>query len=151
VSETRLSRLLRAPRGEVYCALVDPVLLVRWRFPEGVRCEIHEFHVHNGGRLRVSLTRDAPGQGGPRTESYHGLFVELRPNEKVVELTELETADASLQGKMLLTIALKDEGEGTRLDLLHQDLPPGLKPEDNALGWTGALDRLAALLESGED
>lgn len=31
---------------------------------------------------------------------------------------------------------------------IHEDVPPGVSPEDNEAGWPSALERLAKLLEA---
>lgn len=103
-----------------------------------------------GGVLRVSLTYDAPDQVGKTTEhtdTYHGRFVRLVPNELVVEVDEFETADPALQGEMTSTITLADADGGTDLVAVQDGLPSGVSPADNETGWHEALDRLAALVE----
>ncbi len=44
----------------------------------------------------MSLTYRAPtasGKTSPHTDTYHGRFVRLVPNERVVEVDQFETAD----------------------------------------------------------
>lgn len=41
------------------------------------------------------------------------------------------------------------EFEGRELVAVHDGLPPGLAPADNEAGWREALDKLAALVETG--
>ena len=111
---------------------------------------MHEVEPHEGGRLRISLTYDAPertGKTGDRTDTYHGRFVELVPNERVVEVDEFETDDPRLTGEMTITIGLADAaGGGTELVAVHDGLPEGVSAADNEIGWRAALARLAALL-----
>jgi uncharacterized protein YndB with AHSA1/START domain len=100
--------------------------------------------------VRVSLTYEAPDRVGKtqgRTDSYHGRFAALVPDELVVEVDEFETADAALQGEMTITIRLRDAAGGTELVAQHDGLPPGVPPRDNEVGWQQALARLAALVE----
>lgn len=154
MTTTRVSRRLDAPRAHVYAALVDPALVARWRFPEGMSCEVHEFDAREGGRLRVSLTYDDPastaGKSSTRTDTYTGRFERLVPDELVVEVDEFETEDPALSGAMAITIALADaEGGGTDLVAVHEGLPEGVRPADNELGWSQALDRLDALTARG--
>jgi uncharacterized protein YndB with AHSA1/START domain len=152
VATTRVSRLVRAPRGEVYAALVDPEAVARWKFPSGMSCVLHEYDARVGGRLRVSLTyetSDGVGKTSARTDTYHGRFVELVPGERVVEVDEFETGDPALRGETRATFELRDADGGTEVVGLHENLPPGLSLEDNEAGWRSALDRLAALVEGG--
>lgn len=50
---------------------------------------------------------------------------------------------------MTITITLSDEAGGTRVDAVHDGVPPGVPAADNETGWRMALARLAALVETG--
>jgi uncharacterized protein YndB with AHSA1/START domain len=148
MSTTRAHRHLNAPRSRVYAALIDPEDIVRWKVPRSMTCELHEF---DGESFRISLTYDAPDRAGKttaHTDTYHGRFAELVPDEKVVEVDEFETDDPDLAGPMTITITLADADGGTDLDAVHEGLPDGVAPEDNEAGWHESLDRLAELVES---
>jgi uncharacterized protein YndB with AHSA1/START domain len=114
-------------------------------------CEVHSFDAREGGTYRISLTYDAPTAAGKttaQTDTYHGRFVKLVPNEKVVEVDEFETADPALRGEMTITITLVDAPGGADLLAEHKGLPPGVSPADNETGWRMALAKLAALVEA---
>lgn len=152
MASTRVGRHLKAPRERVYAALIHAEASAAWKVPMGMTSEVHEFEGREGGRLRVSLTYDAPtgaGKTTAHTDTYHGRFVELVPNERVVEVVEFETADPDLAGEMTVTTTLADADGGTELVAVHDGLPPGLAPADNEAGWREALDKLAALVETG--
>ncbi len=152
MSSTRATRHLKAPREAVYRALVDPRAVVRWKVPDGMSCHVHSFDAREGGSFRISLTYDVPsgtGKTTAHTDTYHGRFLKLVPNEQVVEVDEFETDDPSLRGEMTITITLADAGGGTILSAVHEGLPPGLSAADNETGWRMALERLAALVEAG--
>jgi uncharacterized protein YndB with AHSA1/START domain len=138
---------LKAPRDVVYAALVGPDKIVRWKFPAGMSCEVHEF---DGTTFRISLTYDSDGPVGKtsaHTDTYHGRFERLVPNELVVEVDEFETSDPAFQGEMTLTIELAEAHGGTDLRAVHEGVPRGIAPADNEAGWRSALDRLAMLVE----
>jgi len=150
MAETRIVRQVDAPRAAVYRALVDPAAVALWRFPAGMRIEVHELEPRVGGAIRVSLTytdADGTGKTTARTDTYRGRFVELVEDERVVEVDEFETSDPEMRGEMRITIELADVAGGTELRALHEGLPPGIPPEQNELGWREALARLAALVE----
>jgi hypothetical protein len=67
---------------------------------------VDQFEPREGGQVRVSLTYASSGVGKSkdRTDTYAGRFVELVPDERVVEIDEFETEDPSLQGEMRMTI-----------------------------------------------
>jgi hypothetical protein len=58
MSSTRIRRHLNAPRATVYCALLDPQAIAKWKVPEGMTCHVHEFDAREGGSFRISLTYD---------------------------------------------------------------------------------------------
>jgi Uncharacterized conserved protein len=150
MSSTVVRRLLHAPRDSVYRALIDPRAVATWKVPDGMSCEVHEFDAREGGSIRVSLSYDEPtgsGKTTSRTDTYHGRFVKLVPNEEVVEVDEFETTDPALRGEMTITITLADADGGTELLAVHDGLPPGVSTADNETGWRMALAKLAALVE----
>ena len=150
MSSTRLRQRVNAPRALVYHALLDPDAVTRWMVPDGMTSRVHEFERREGGVFRISLTYDAPtgtGKTTAQTDTYHGRFLKLVPNEQVVEVVEFETADPSMCGEMTITITLVDAGDGTEVHAVHDGLPPGLSPADNELGWRSSLAKLAALVE----
>lgn len=150
MSTTRVIRHINAPREVVYAALLNPGLVARWKVPEGMTCEVHSFEPREGGNLRISLTYDMPtetGKTSAHTDTYHGRFVSLVPNSRIVEVDEFETDDPSLSGEMTITITLTDSGGGTDLEALHEGLPSGVAPGDNVTGWQMSLAKLADLLE----
>jgi uncharacterized protein YndB with AHSA1/START domain len=147
---THLRQHVNAPRPSVYRAILDPVAVARWMVPDGMTSRVHAFDARVGGAFRISLTYDAPsgtGKTTARTDTYHGRFVELVPDERIVELVEFETADPALQGEMRITYALTDADGGTNVSAEHDRLPPGLSERDNETGWRMSLGKLAALVE----
>lgn len=147
---TRIGRRIKAPRAAVYRALLDPQAVAVWRVPDGMTSTVHMFEPWEGGRVRVSLTYEDPARIGKtvsRTDTYHGRFVTLVPDTLVVEVDEFETADPALRGEMTSTIRLRDAEGGTELEAVHDNLPPGVAPADNELGWRLSLGKLTKLLE----
>lgn len=152
MSATRIRRHVNAPRAMVYRALLDARAVAKWKVPTGMTCQVHAFDAREGGSFRISLTYDAPtgtGKTTAHTDTYHGRFVRLVPNEQVVEVDEFETTDPALRGEMTITITLSDADGGTDLLAVHDGLPRGVSPADNETGWRMALDKLAALVEVG--
>ncbi len=143
---------MNAPRAAVYRALLDADAVARWRVPDGMRSQVHEFDPREGGSFRVSLTYDAPtstGKSAPNTDTYHGHFVTLVPDERVVEVFEFETDNPALRGEMTMTTTLTDADGGTNVVIVHEGLPDSVPPADNETGQRMALDNLARLVEAG--
>ena len=151
MSTTRVTRRIHAPRERVYAALIDADAVARWKVPASMTCEVHAFDAREGGRLRISLTYEAPdavGKTTAHTDTYHGRFERLVPHELVVEVDEFETSDPDLEGEMTITVSLSDAPTTPAAPTWSpctKDVPRGVSPDDNALGWRESLDRLAAL------
>jgi len=143
---------LNAPRASVYRALLDPRAVATWKVPNGMTSHVHAFDAREGGSFRISLTYDEPTRAGKttaHTDTYHGRFVKLVPNEQVVEVVEFETTDPAMRGEMTITITLADADGGTDVLAVHEGLPRGVPTADNEAGWREALAKLAALVEAG--
>src|SRR4051794_3620378 len=130
--------------------MLDAQAVATWKVPTGMRSVVHEFDAREGGSFRVSLTYDDTDRGGKtsaHTDTYHGRFLRLLPDEQGGGELEFETADPALQGKMTITVTLAEAGGGTDLLAVHDGLPPGVPIADNEEGWTISLAKLAALVE----
>ena len=150
MSTTRVLRHIRAPRARVYRALLDAESVQQWMVPDQMTSCVHLFEAREGGRIRISLTYDRPDAAGktdPHTDSFSGRFERLRPDTEVVQSIEFETDDPAMQGKMTITYTLSDADGGTVVIGLHENLPPGVAPADNELGWSMSLAKLARLVE----
>jgi uncharacterized protein YndB with AHSA1/START domain len=153
VSSTHTRYRIEAPRASVYRALLDADAVARWRVPTGMTSHVHAFEPREGGKFRISLTYAEPtgtGKTTAHTDTYHGRFVKLVPNEQVVEVVEFETADPALQGEMTISYTLADADGGTEVIAVHDSLPPGVSTTDNETGWRMSLANLAALVEADE-
>lgn len=152
MTTTRVSQLVRAPRAAVYRAILDPEAIRRWMVPDGMTSEVHAFDAREGGCFRITLTYDAPTDAGKTTaqsDSFAGRFARLVPDEQVVQVVAFDAADAAMQGEMTITYDLREVDGGTEVVGTHANVPPGVSPEDNELGWRMSLGKLAALVEGG--
>jgi len=152
MSSTRISRHVRAPRARVYRALLDARAVARWMVPPGMTSHVHKFDPREGGSIRISLTYEAPtgtGKTTAHTDTYHGRFTRLAPDEQMVEVVEFETDNPAMRGEITIAITLADADGGTEVTAVHDGLPSGVPPTDNELGWQQSLARLAELVEAG--
>jgi uncharacterized protein YndB with AHSA1/START domain len=148
---TRVSRHVNASRPAVYRALLDAAAIAEWRVPEGMTSHVHHFDAREGGLFRVSLTYEEPsgtGKSAPHTDTYHGHFAGLVPDEQVVEVFEFETADPALRGTMTMTTTLTEADGGTDVLVVHEGIPDSVPAADNELGTRMALAKLARLVEA---
>ncbi|MFD7118527.1 SRPBCC domain-containing protein [Streptomyces sp. NPDC059922] len=148
---TRVSRRVNAPRTAVYRALLDADAIARWRVPDGMTSQVHAFDPREGGTFRVSLTYDDPnatGKSAAHTDTYHGQFVRLVPDEQVTEVFAFETADPGMSGTITMTTTLTDADGATDVLIVHEGMPDDVPAADNELGTRMALANLARLVEA---
>jgi uncharacterized protein YndB with AHSA1/START domain len=151
MSTTRMQQRINAPRGDVYRALIDSDSVRQWMVPDGMTSEIYAYEAKEGGFFRISLTYEDPNAAGKstcHTDTYHGHFITLVPGDRVVEVMEFETPDPSMAGEMTMTFTLTEADGATLLEAVHENVPAGVRPEDNELGWRMSLGKLAKLVES---
>lgn len=152
---TQVSQIVHAPRDAVYRAFVDAGALAAWLPPEGMRGQVHAFDPREGGAFRLSLTYIEPdestrGKTSDATDTVEGRFAELRSGELIVWVTAFESDDAAFAGDMRITWTLADAAEGTDVTVLCEDIPSGVRLEDNAEGSRSSLRKLAAFVEDHE-
>ena len=151
MASTHITRHVNASRSKVYAAFLDPAAVAKWMVPTGMTSHVHVFDGREGGTFRISLTYDAQtsaGKTSAHTDTHHGRFATLVPNQRIVEVVEFETEDPALRGEMRITITLHDADGGTDVVAVHDGLPPGVPLADNEAGWRSSLAKLAALVEA---
>src|ERR1035441_6539654 len=110
-----ISRRINAPPSAVYRALLDATAVERWRAPDGMSSHVHAFDARQGGVFRISLTYQGPTSAGKtddRTDTFHGYFQRLVPNQEVVEVIEFETTNPEFFGEMTVTTTLREVDGG---------------------------------------
>lgn len=149
-----VTRLVHAPRAAVYRALLDPEAVAIWRVPPSMSAVVHELDPREGGTFRISLTYATSGRVGKSagaTDTCRGRFTRLEPDTMVREVIEFETKDPRLRGPFTITTVLADAPGGTRVDITHEGLPPGVALADERRGTAEALEQLARLVEAAVD
>ena len=129
------TRRLKAPPAKVYAAWTDPQKIIRWfgrsdAKPNSFHAEID---ARIGGRFRVSFST---------AEEYYevdGVYREVVPNEKLVFSWAWHSTP---ERQSQVTVALKPDGDGTLLTLLHEQLFDQAARDGHERGWIGALDKL---------
>jgi uncharacterized protein YndB with AHSA1/START domain len=144
----KASRIVTASPATVYNAFVDPVALVEWLPPKGMIARIETFEPKAGGHYRMSLTYDAPdpsvrGKASEDTDIVEGRFVELVPNDRVVQIVTFESDDPAFAGEMKMTWSLRPVAGGTEVSIVCENVPEGISAEDHAAGLSSTLDNLA--------
>ena len=74
-------------------------------------------------------------------------YVELEPPRRIVEAVNFVTTDPAFSGEMTLTATFEAVSGGTEVTLMFENLPPGLRAEDNETGSRLSLEQLARRFE----
>lgn len=136
-----LKRHIKAPPEKVYQAWTQAAQLVRWFGPhetilDSVKATLD---ARVGGKYRASFTT-ADGE-------YHevgGVYREVIPNRRLQFTWAWHTMP---ERESLVTITMEPDGTGTMLTLLHEQLFDQAAADGHKYGWTGTLEKLAAVFE----
>jgi uncharacterized protein YndB with AHSA1/START domain len=119
----------------VFDFFVDPELLLRWK---GIEAKLEP---EPGGLFRVVVN--------PR-HTVRGRFLEVERPVRVVFTWGMEGEDAMVAaGASTVEVTLRADGDGTRLRLVHRDLPRAAR-EQHLRGWEHFLERLR-VAAAGDD
>ena len=151
-SSTCISRIIKAPRRTIYQAFLDPAAVVSWLPPKGMKGQVYEFDARNGGAYRISLTyaesnHSTPGKTSEHSDMVRGRFVELMPDERIVQRVEFESEDPAFAGAMTINWTFVDVPGGTEVTVLCENVPEGIRPSDHEVGVRSTLENLAAFTE----
>ena len=151
----RTSRVVAAPPERVYDAFVDPEALAAWLAPQGMAARFERFDPRPGGSYRLVLTyADASGDRGKAssdTDIVEARFVDIVPNERVVQAVDFVSSDPAFAGTMTMTWAVTAVDGGTRVDITADDVPDGISAEDHEVGLRSSLANLATYVEGCRD
>ncbi len=149
---TVTSRIIRARPDQLYSAFIDPVALVEWLPPAEMVGKIHAFDARVGGGYRMSLfypenERVFRGKTSEKEDMVDVRFVALTPPHRIIEAVSFVTNDPAFAGEMTMTATFEELSDGTKVTLAFENLPPGLRAEDNERGAELSLRQLALRFE----
>jgi uncharacterized protein YndB with AHSA1/START domain len=143
--------VLAAPVNRVYAALVDRDALLQWLPPRGMQARFEHFDPRPGGSYRLVLTYDdastAPGKATADSDIVEARFVELVPDDRVVQAIDFVSDDPAFAGTMTMTWQVTEVDGGTRVDITADDVPDGISADDHAAGLASSLANLADFIE----
>jgi uncharacterized protein YndB with AHSA1/START domain len=149
---TRNSKFIKARREALYRAFTDPAALALWLAPADMTSKVHSFDGTVGGGYRMSLYYPVSeetfrGKTSEREDRFTARFVELSPPSKIVQAITFESEDQAFAGEMIMVVTFEAQGTGTTVTIVFEDIPPGIRPEDNEAGTQSTLEKLARYLE----
>lgn len=87
------------------------------------------------------------GKSADGTDTFAARFAKLVPDECHRLGRDFNWPDPALAGEMTVHTTLEPAGAGTRITMLCENIPSGIRPEDNEAGCRSTLEKLAAYVE----
>ncbi|NKL79781.1 SRPBCC family protein [Rhizobium leguminosarum] len=147
---TTVSRFIAAPRERIYRAFLDADAVATWLPPGTMKGIVHAFQGREGGAFSMSLVypdeTSHPGKTSDKTDKFQGRFAKLVPDERIVWATVFDSEDEGFSGEMTVTTILSPADGGTDVGMVCDDIPSGIRLEDNEEGCRSTLDKLAAFV-----
>lgn len=137
-TELHLSRLIRAPREDVFAAWTEPELLKQWWGPGSVICPEAEIDLREGGAYRIAnLETDGS------IIWISGRFQRVRKPEELVYTWNVSILP---EERTLVRVKFVTHPDGTELTLTHERFVVETVRDMHLQGWNGCIDKLEALL-----
>ncbi len=142
------SRFIQASPQAIYDTFVVREAVTQWLPPQGATMEIEVFEPRIGGRFQMTLIfASAPGKSTTNTDVVVGRFVELVPQQRIVQAFEFDSPDPAFAGTMSMQWVLEAVAGGTTVVVTAENVPPGISPADHEIGLNSSLANLAAYIE----
>jgi uncharacterized protein YndB with AHSA1/START domain len=153
-ASTRNSKFIKASAEALYQAFMEPTALAVWLAPGDMTGEVHSFEGRVGGGYQMSLYYPSSeeafqGKTSEKEDRFTARFVELTPPKRIVQAIIFDSADPAFSGEMTMVVTFEAEEGGTTVSILFENIPPGIRPEDNEMGTQLTLEKLARYVESG--
>ena len=149
---TSTSKFINASRETLYRALTDPMAIGLWLAPGAMTGKVHSFDLRVGGGYQMSLfypstDKEARGKTNAHEDRFTARFLELSPPEKIVQAINFDSDKPEFAGEMIMEVRLENRSKGTEVTFLFNNIPPGIRPEDNDAGTRLTLEKLARYVE----
>lgn len=148
----RAARVVDAPVARVFRALVDREALETWLPPGGMTARFERFDPRRDGSYRMVLTYAHPGGARGKSSAdadiVEGRYLDIVPDDRVVQAVDFVSDDAAFAGTMTMTWAVQAVDHGTRVEIIAEGVPDGISAADHAAGMSSSLDNLAVYVES---
>jgi uncharacterized protein YndB with AHSA1/START domain len=144
--------VIDAPVAQVFNALVDRDALTTWLPPSGMSARFERFDPTPGGSYRLVLTyadpSDAKGKTSAGSDIVEARYVDIVPDDRVVQTVDFVSDDPAFGGTMTMTWTVRAENGGSRVEITADDVPDGISAEDHTAGLNSSLDNLADYVTS---
>ncbi|GAA0345763.1 hypothetical protein GCM10008931_41290 [Oceanobacillus oncorhynchi subsp. oncorhynchi] len=73
--------------------------------------------------------------------------MEQVPNKRIVQSVNFDSEDPLFSGEMIQKWLLEDASEGTKVTVICENVPEGIRKEDHDIGLRFTLENLAVFTE----
>lgn len=136
-------RRIKAPPQRVYDAFTRPELIALWWGPDAGPVLHVEVDVRVGGALRI-VFQTLNGE----THEMTGAYRAVEPGRRLVWDTTWITFP---ERQSIVTVDFAATADGTEVTVHHAQLHDDEVRASHQDGWTGALEKLTALLETSPE
>ena len=147
----RASRVIDVPVARVFNALVDRNALESWLPPRGMTATFEHFDPTPSGSYRLVLTyadpADSRGKTSADSDIVEARYIDIVPDDRVVQAVDFVTDDPAFAGTMTMTWAVRAVDGGTLVEITADDVPDGISADDHAAGLASSLDNLASYVK----
>lgn len=130
-------RRVRAAPSKIFAAITEPHLMLQWWGVDAGETLKAEADVRPGGRFNIVFRMLDGSEHNPT-----GAYREVIADRKIVFTWEWPGMP---ERDSLVTFLLEPFDGGTRLTLIHEQLPQEAI-ESHEMGWNGLLDKLSIFL-----
>ncbi|RFS20473.1 ATPase [Chitinophaga silvatica] len=147
------TRIIKATPEQLYHAFTDPLILERFLAPGDMIAQIHSFNLRVGGGYSMSLfypatDQKSQGKSGAKEDRFTSKFIELQPFHKITTATQFDTEEEAFKGEMTMTVLFTPVDEKhTKISISFNNIPDGIRIEDNEKGTELTLNKLTSLFE----
>lgn len=136
VPTVRISKIMPAPREEVFAAWLDAEGMQSWMCPGDIKKTDTEIDARIGGKFKIAM------HGEENTYVMTGEYVEIDPPTRLVFTWISNVTD----GESLITLEFHDRGTESELVLIHERLTDAETAGNYEKGWESILEKLVARL-----
>lgn len=153
--DVTIERTFNAPIDLIWSMWTEAEHFANWYGPMGANIPSAEMDVQVGGRRFIAMEMETPN--GTMQMFFVGEYSEITPKTRLVYSESMADADGNQMtaeqmgmppGAPMETsviVELEDRGATTHMVMTHRGVPAD---SPGAQGWTMAIDKLTALVES---
>jgi uncharacterized protein YndB with AHSA1/START domain len=147
-----ITRVIKAPRPKVFDAWIRPETIRQWFGPANMRASLAETNPVVDGRYKIEMQGTcAPEKATRPNESVDhktgvtGTYTKVSPYDELQFTWAPQWAPEDIS---MVTLHFREVEGGTELRLIHDRFSSETIRDGHHHGWTGSMEKLAALLEA---